>query len=182
MGACTIQLLRTALPDALIISTNSVSHSKTVKEELGASVCVDRSLPFALMAVRIQALTGYNGVDAIVDAVGVVAEGGEEEGKEIFGLLAEDGPRVYSTVVTGAQGRQVTAVPEGVRSKAVVGRMAFLGLHGGKVMRRLGELVEEGSFGLPLEVEVVGNGLEAIEKGLERLAAGVSGTKLVVAL
>ncbi|KAK4135536.1 putative alcohol dehydrogenase [Trichocladium antarcticum] len=181
VGACTLQLLRAVLPDATIISTNSLAHNDSVKMKLGATTCVDRRLPLDLLVARIRALTGGKGVDAIVDAVGLTAKIGPEESRRIFGVLRDGGPRIYTTVVTGARPEKVT-VPEGVKSKSIMGRMAFLGPHGDKVMSRLGEFVEEGWFGLPLKVEIVGSGLKAIEGGLEQLANGVSGTKLVVGL
>lgn len=46
----------------------------------------------------------------------------------------------------------------------------------------LGELLEEGKYKLPVEVEVVGKGWEAVEGGVEKLSKGVSRTKLVVSV
>ncbi|GAB1320048.1 hypothetical protein MFIFM68171_10258 [Madurella fahalii] len=226
VGAATIQLLRGALPECTIVSSNSPRHNGRLTAELGATACVERNggggggggctgshnrcvaelveaVRAACRAAAAAAAAGAgagagstsgegggdDGVDAIVDAVGVVeaAESEEEgQGRLLLDLLAKDGPRVYATVATAGRQKMVD-LPEGVRETVVSGRMAFLaGDQGGggmEVMKRLGALVEEGRFALPVEVEVVGTGFEAISEGLEKLRReGVSGVKLVVQL
>jgi len=46
----------------------------------------------------------------------------------------------------------------------------------------LGGLLESKEIEMPVRVEVVGHGLEAVEAGLKRLKAGVSACKLVVTM
>ncbi len=186
VGACAIQLLKMALPDAVIISTNSPEHNKKLVE-LGAATCVDRNLSTekVVEGVRKAAPEG-KGVDAILDAVA-----GAQEDEGLFGVLRGDktGLRLYSYVATG---REDVKVPNGVKSVEVFAHMMFMppppapsvlaNMANSAAMGRLGEMVEEGKFKLPLEVEVVGRGLEDIAAGLEKLKGGVSGTKLVVSV
>ncbi|POS69479.1 hypothetical protein DHEL01_v212127 [Diaporthe helianthi] len=54
---------------------------------------------------------------------------------------------------------------------------------GGKqAMSALGKLTRDGDFKPPLNVEIVGHGLESIGDGLEKLRSGVSRTKLIITL
>jgi hypothetical protein len=48
-------------------------------------------------------------------------------------------------------------------------------------MKYLSKLLDEDKYKLPLKVEVVGKGFQAIETGLEKIMK-TSGTKLVVSL
>ncbi|KAK5663826.1 hypothetical protein OQA88_29 [Cercophora sp. LCS_1] len=171
VGASAIQLLRLALPNATIISTNSPVHNKRLVA-LGAKSCVDRNLDAQKVVSAIKAASpGGKGVDAILDAVAGVGR--------LWDALRSDGPRLYSGVLTG----QEVAVPEGVKGTTnIVAQMMFQGKEGAGVMGKLADLVDEGSYELPQEVEVVGRGLEDVGAGLEKLRKGVSGTKLVVAL
>jgi hypothetical protein len=50
-----------------------------------------------------------------------------------------------------------------------------------RAMQYLHDLLEAGKYQVPLKVDVVGEGLEAIEQNLDRVPH-VSGTKLVVRL
>lgn len=112
-------------------------------------------------------------MDAILDPVTAAATQ-----PRVFEALNPAGPKLYSQVVTG----QNPQVPEGVKVTQVFGRAVF-GVPGGlQAMGYLAQLVEEGRFKVPVKVEVVGEGLESIEGGLERLMKGTSGTKLVVSL
>jgi hypothetical protein len=63
------------------------------------------------------------------------------------------------------------------------GRQIF-GTEGGlRVLPGLAELFENGQFKLPTNVELVGEGFEASQPGLERLIkGGVSGNKYVVSI
>ncbi|KHN94885.1 Alcohol dehydrogenase superfamily, zinc-type [Metarhizium album ARSEF 1941] len=171
VGASAVQLLRLALPLATIISTNSPRHDEDITG-LGATLCVDRHDPKLVATVK-SVSPGGGGVDAIIDAVG-----GAAENAELFGALRVDGPRIYSQVLTGDK----IAVPDGVSSVVVFGRMMFQLPGGMRAMSKLVELVEEGKFNLPLQVSVAGKAFEAIGTGLESLKAGVSRTKLVVSL
>lgn len=185
-----------------------------------------------------KASPGGEGVDAILDAVAVMAastdgayktttdmhdknkDNEKEKEKEsphaLFEVLKNDGRKLYTHVFTG---REVQGIPEGVRCTKVFAHMmlrdlqgrdfqrdmesgngvgggreggeggitsgGYKGIHvveGMDAMANLADLAEEGKFKLPLEVEVVGKGLEDVSGGLDRLKKGVSGVKLVVAL
>ncbi|KAK0645804.1 chaperonin 10-like protein [Cercophora newfieldiana] len=175
VGASAIQLLRHALPGATIISTNSPSHNKRLAA-LGASVCVDRNQPMAKVLAAVKAASpAQRGVDAILDAVGAAGED-----TQLFGTLNAEGPKLYTNVFTGKE----IAAPEGVEATKVFAHMMFVtpDPEGASAMVRLADLVDEGKYKLPLEIEVVGTGLDEIGAGLEKLKKGVSGAKLVVAL
>ncbi|KAK3368605.1 chaperonin 10-like protein [Podospora didyma] len=173
VGACAIQLLRMALPSAIILSTNSAMQNGRVAK-LGATTSIDRNLEPPKLVEAIKAASpGGEGVDAILDAVG-----GAEKNSALFDVLTADGPKLYSQVFTGAN----IDVPTDVSTSRVYGRMVFETPGGMLSMRKIIELAEQGKFKLPLKVQVVGKGLDAIGAGLERLKEGVSGTKLVVSL
>lgn len=171
VGASSVQLLRLALPLAVIITTNSPKHNDHVMK-LGATTCTDRHDPNLVEKAK-SACPGGDGVDAIIDAVG-----GSAENAGLFDVLRPDGPKLYSQVFTGNK----VVIPEGVSSVTIFGRMMFQLPGGMFAMSKLVDLVDDGKFKLPLQVNVSGNGLEAIGPGLEKLKAGVSGTKLVVSL
>ncbi|KAI4211280.1 MAG: hypothetical protein LQ351_005964 [Letrouitia transgressa] len=171
VGAGVVQILRLSLPSATILTTSSSKHHARLSS-LGATKAFDQRSG-SLVPDIISATPGGKGVDAIIDTVGSAAEQ-----KDIFETLRPDGPKEYAEVATGAQ----MQVPEGVKRQLTGGRMLF-GLPGGlNAMPTLAELVEEGRFRVPTQVKKVGSGFEAIPKGLEELKAGVSGTKLVVAI
>ena len=174
VGASAVQLLRHALPELVIITTNSPEHNDRVTQ-LGATACVDRTLGGAQLVKAIkQASPNAKGVDAIIDAVAGALDGNGA----VFDSFRDDGPKLYSHVMTGAK----VNVPNGVKGATVYGRMAFQVEGGEAAMARLFDLVDAGKFKLPLEVEVVGKGLDVIGSGLDKLKAGVSGKKLVVSL
>lgn len=143
--------------------------------KLGATAWVDRNLGGAQLVKAIkQASPNARGVDAIIDAVAGALDGNGA----VFDSFRDDGPKLYSHVMTGAK----VNVPNGVKGATVYGRMAFQVEGGEAAMARLFDLVDAGKFKLPLEVEVVGKGLDVIGSGLDKLKAGVSGRKLVVSL
>ena len=209
IGSCAIQLLRVALgPGVTILSTNSPSNNPHCLK-LGANTCIDRSYELEKLVSSVKNATPNKaGVDAIVDAVGATcpppssgsgAGGNHGKGQDqgnaflskIFTALNSSGPKLFSQVMTTphASATAVTqqiASEQGVKAaQPVFGRMTFEVAPGGmRAMSRLTELVEGGGgkFKLPLNVEVVGKGLETIGGGLEKLKGGVSGTKLVVSL
>ncbi|KAK3358049.1 chaperonin 10-like protein [Lasiosphaeria hispida] len=177
VGTSALQLLRIALgPDAVILCTNSPAHNKRLVG-LGATACVDRNLGAKKLVAAVKAATpSGKGVDAVLDAVAGV---GGDDSSGLWEVLRADGPKLYSNVFTGEE----INVPDGVRGKPVFAHMMLSVIKGGKAaMGKLGELVEEGKYQLPLDIKVVGRSLEDIGKGLDRLQAGVSGTKLVVSL
>jgi len=73
-------------------------------------------------------------------------------------------------------------IPVDVKHTLVYGRKVMTAPGGSRIFSALGELLASGRYVTPLPVTVVGEGLEAIEPGLQKLKAGVSGTKLVVKL
>jgi NADPH:quinone reductase-like Zn-dependent oxidoreductase len=174
VGGSAVQLLRQALPDLVIITTNSAAHKEKVTK-LGATAWVDRNLESSQLVKAIkQASPDGKGVDAIIDAVAGAADGNGA----VFDAFRGDGPKLYSHVMTGTK----VNVPHGVKAATVFGRMAFQVDGGGAAMTKLVDLVDAGKFKLPLEIEVVGKGLDVIGGGLEKLKSGVSGKKLVVSL
>ncbi|KAL3488179.1 chaperonin 10-like protein [Aspergillus germanicus] len=171
VGAGAIQLLRQALPDATILTTSSAQHHAHLLS-LGATECFERSAqddPSTILA----ATANGAGVDAILDAVGAAA--GQPA---VFSALNSTGPRLYSQVATGA----TVAILEDVSATVIRGPELFARPEGDKLLPGLAELLESGKYRLPVRVEVVGKGFDAIEPGLRRLQGGVSGTKLVVSL
>lgn len=169
VGAAAIQLLRNALPSSTILTTSSATHHPHLTS-LGATKTLDRNSPTLVSDIR-SATEGGKGVDVIIDAVASAATA-----TNIFDTLRADGPREYSQVFTGDQ----VSVPEDVKRTVVFGRKIFE-LPGGKnSMTALVDLMNQGKYKLPIEVQKVGNGFESIEPGLEQLKNGVSGTKLVV--
>lgn len=182
VGAAAIQLLRLALPSATtIVATSSPRHHERLIS-LGATACLDRA---AVTAAAIRAATpGGAGVDAILDAVGAAAAAAAQQQPDVsmsvfFDALRGDGPRLYAQVFTGDGG---AAPPAGVKNAVVSCAQAFQGPAGAEVMPALARLVEEGRYEVPQALEVVGTGFEAIESGLDRLAGGVSGKKMIVRL
>lgn len=173
VGASAIQLLRIASPSLQIVTTASSSHhSKLVS--LGATACVDRENPDIVEAVR-AASVGGPGVDAILDTVGGASDDNQPC---LFDVLRADGPRLYSAVFTGSQ----TSIPAGVEAATSSGRQTFEVLGGRSAMSALAKLARHGEFKPPLNIEIVGKGLESIGDGLEKLKMGVSRTKLVVTM
>lgn len=171
VGAGVVQILRLSLPSATILTTSSSKHHARLSS-LGATKAFDQRSE-SLIPDIISATPGGKGVDAIIDAVGSAAEQ-----KGIFETLQPDGPKEYAEVATGAQ----MQVPEGVKRQLTGGRMIFGKPGGSNAIPALAELVEEGKYRLPTQVKKVGSGFEVVPKGLEELKAGVSGTKLVVAV
>ncbi|KAJ5108182.1 hypothetical protein N7456_004857 [Penicillium angulare] len=170
VGAAAIQYLRLALPEATILTTSSAKHHGHLLS-LGATQAFERTADI----LDIKAATpDAAGVDAILDPV---AAAGQQ--KDIFDILKQSGPRLYSSVMTG----QNVEVPEGINGAVVFGRQIFGAKGGLGVIPGLGQLIESGKFKLPTQVETVGKGFEVIQPALERLMKeGVSGNKFVVSI
>ena len=169
VGAAAIQLLRLALPSATILTTSSTSHHAHLIS-LGATACFERSAQDDTSAIR-AATPGGSGVDAILDAVTAAAKQ-----PAVCNVLNATGPKLYSQVITGEN----VEVPEGIDSTAITVQ-DFFGTKGGQAaMPSLAGLVQDGKYKLPIPVDVIGKGFETIEKGLDMLMKGVSGTKYVV--
>lgn len=170
VGAAAIQILRLALPSsATILATSSPQHHAQICS-LGATKPFDQKSPSLIADIK-AASPGGKGVDMIVDAVA-----GGAARPDIYATLRDDGPKEVGEVSTGAS----IEVPEGVSRTVAFGRQILKSEGGEGAMKALGKLVEEGSYKVPVRVEVVGRGLEAIAGGLEKLRSGTSGTKLVV--
>ena len=171
VGAAAIQLLRLALPSATILTTSSAKHHGHLTS-LGATKAFDRSAQSDTSAIK-AASPGGTGVDAILDAVTAASEE-----PTVFTALNPTGPKLYSQVVTG----QNVEVPEGVEGTLIFSPQIFGAKGGIRAMPALADLIESGKFKVPISVEVLGKGLDAIEPGLDKLMKGVSGTKFAVSL
>lgn len=171
VGAAAIQLLRLALPSTTIVATSSPQHHAHLNS-LGASKCFDQKSANLVADIR-STSPGGNGVDMIIDAV---ASGASQT--NIWEALSAGGPRKYAQVMTGAQ----FEVPADVHRTNVFGPSVFGQPGGANLMPALTQLIDEGKYRLPVRVKSVGNGFEAIPKGLEELGPGVSGTKLTLSV
>jgi NADPH:quinone reductase-like Zn-dependent oxidoreductase len=173
VGAAAIQLLRLATPDCTILATSSPKHHSHITNALGANKAFDRNSPSLITDVK-SATPGSRGVDAIIDAVGA----GSTQ-RHIFEAFDSSGPKRYAQVWTGDEEIEV---PNGVDSVLFRGR-DITHLQGGKnIMLALQTLLEEDKYKLPLPVHKVGDGLDALAKGLELMREGVSGERLVVTI
>ncbi|KAF2098968.1 GroES-like protein [Rhizodiscina lignyota] len=170
VGSATIQLLRLALPNIVLISTSSPRHHAHLRS-LGATTTFDYTAPDIVHQIKRTSLGGQ-GVEAIIDAVN-----GIYTRPELLETLT--GPKHFAEVVTGQMAREI---PADVQHTLVFGRKVMTAPGGSGIFSALGELLTNGRYKIPLPVTVLGEGLELIEPGLRKLRAGVSGTKLVVKL
>ncbi|KAJ4410993.1 hypothetical protein N0V82_009097 [Gnomoniopsis sp. IMI 355080] len=171
-GAHAVQLLRFALgKSATIVATTSPQHHTSL-QAIGASGCVPRARQGDVKVLKAASPDGA-GYDALIDCVGAV-----EGQPQIFEALKEGGRRMFAEIYTGAQ----IKVPGGVNHQSVYSVNIFDADGGEKSMAYLAALFDEGKLQLPVKIEVVGQGFDAIGKGIEKLRGGVSGTKLVASL
>ena len=170
VGAAAIQLLRIALPDAVILATSSPKHHTLITSH-GATAALNYKSPDLVEEIKKASPTG-EGVEAILDAVN-----GIQIDPSLFQVLI--GPKHFAEVATG---QNVKDVPADVKHNLVFGRQLFGAPGGSGALAVLGRLVDEERYKLPVPITVVGKGFEAIEEGLKTLKDGVSGTKLVVSL
>lgn len=183
VGASVVQLLRLALgPSARIVATSAPGHHTFLTAHMGATACLDRVAQGDVAALRragapatSDAADAAAGYDAIVDAVGACAQQ-----PQVLDALRSDGLRMFAEGATGSG--TSTPVPEGVTSTLIIGHTIFNTDGGKDFFRYVAKLVAEGQFKVAAKVDMVGNGLEAVEAGLEKLRKGVSGAKLVVTL
>lgn len=173
VGSATIQLLRLAIPDCIILATSSPRHHAHLINYLNADHAFDRGSASLITDVK-SVTPGSRGVDVIIDVVGAGAMQ-----PDIFNVLNKDGPQKYAQVWTGND--QVQA-PSGVDSVMFRGRDLPQLSGNANIVPTLETLLREGRYKLPLPVRVVGKGLEGLERGLELMRQGVSGEKLVVIL
>lgn len=171
VGSDAIQLLRMALPSAIILTTSSSKHHAHLLS-LGATKCFERSAQEDTLAIKAATPDG-SGVEAILDTVTAAASQ-----PAVFTALSPSGPKLYSQVVTG----QDVEVPKGVNGTIIFGRQIFGAKGGMNAMPALAKLIESGKYKLPVQVEVVGKGFDAISQGLDKLTKGTSGAKYVVSL
>ncbi|KAF4630467.1 hypothetical protein G7Y89_g7671 [Cudoniella acicularis] len=146
VGGAAIQLLRLALPSATILATSSTKHHAHL--------------------ISLGSDSKRAGFDAILDAVTAAASQ-----PDIFSAFNPTGPKTYSQVVTGVN----VEVPQGVDSTLIYAPQIFGEKGGMNAMPGLTDLLQSGKFKLPVKVEVVGKGFDAIEHGLDKLMKGVSG-------
>lgn len=172
VGATSIELLRLALPDILILSTSSPPHHNHILD-LGADRAFDPKSPDVLESIR-RASPDGNGVEAILDVVNGVAVQ-----PRLLELLT--GPKLFAELLTG-KNMDKNNIPDSITHR-MAGMSNIIGKpHANNVFPALTDLLRGGKFKLPVRVEVAGQGFEAIEPVLKRLMGGVSGTKLVVSV
>ncbi|KAF4982429.1 hypothetical protein FZEAL_1947 [Fusarium zealandicum] len=169
VGSAALQMLRSALPNATILTTASLQHKERLSN-LGATTVINRSSSDIVSEVT-QAVPG--GVDAILDCV-AAASGNPG----VFAALRPDGPQLYSQVFTGDN----VAVPEGVKTYLAFGRNIFDAPGGKTAMSSLGKVLEEGTYKLPLPVKIIGKGWEAVGSGLETFGTRSGGDKALVTI
>lgn len=174
VGAAVTRLLRLALPDCTILVISSPKHHSRIRSTLGGAGDVFGQYSTSLIADLKSASPGSRGVDAIVDAVGA----GRTQ-RHIFDAFDPSGPKRYAQVWTG---EEEIEVPGGVDSVMFRARDASLLQGGRNIMLALQTLLEEDKYKLPLPVHRVGDGFDALERGLDLMRKGVSGEKLVVTI
>lgn len=120
---------------------------------------------------------GSGGIDAIVDGVTGLLHNGD-----LIDTLDLQGLKLIAEVVAGPSAQE--SLPQdklqgvhfercgGYEMMAVEGDWA-LGLE---------NLLQEGKYKVPLKVDVTGQGVRGLSGALQKLKAGVSGTKVVVSL
>lgn len=170
-GAAAIQLLRLSLPSATILTTSSSKHHAHLVS-LGATACFDRTAQDDPSAIK-AATPGGTGVDAIFDAVTAASDQ-----PAVFDTLDPNGPKLHAYPIGGLN----VEVPKGVTSTGIIAGMIFNKVGRPPVMSSLTDLLQNGKYKVPIKVEVVGHGFEAIGPAVDRLKKGVSGTKCVVSV
>ncbi|KAJ5565482.1 hypothetical protein N7513_001724 [Penicillium frequentans] len=163
VGSATIQLLRLAIPDCMILTTSSPRHHAHLTKYLNADYAFDRGS--ASLVTDVKSVTpGCRGVDVIIDVVGA---GGMQP--DIFNVLDNHGPQKYAQVWTGND--QIQA-PSGVNSVMFRGRDLPQLSGNANIVPTLETLLREGRYKLPLPVRIVGRGLDGLEKGLGLMRQG----------
>ncbi|KAF3767037.1 hypothetical protein M406DRAFT_61092 [Cryphonectria parasitica EP155] len=174
IGSCAIQL---AVAAGYEVITTASSHNFDYIKKLGANQAFDYNSP----TVKEDLIAAFKGKTI----AGAVANGSHaaEKGPEIVEICAE--------VVKSCPGKKfvaMTMVPswgpsyEGVQlkfSEALRGdkELASTIFHG-----YLPAAIEAGLFKPMPPVEVVGNGLDACQKGIDTLTKGVSAKKIIVTM
>lgn len=159
-----------ALPNATILATSSSKHHSAIRS-LGANAAFDYKSSTIVEDIKKASPTGV-GVEAIIDAVNGVA-------LNLSLLQVLTGPKEFAEIATG---QNVKDVPSDIKHHLVFGSSVLGAPGGSNLFSALGTLLKEEKYRLPTSVTVVGQGLEAIGPGLEKLEQGISGTKLVVTI
>lgn len=169
-GAAVIQLLRKAYPLLPILATSSVQHHSRVLD-LGATVAINYRIPSVVTDAK-AASPGAKGVDVIIDCVSA----GVSQ-TDITDVLDPAGWKKYAAVITGVP----VPVPEGVEMILGSATTLFDMQGGDQLISLLTQLVEDGTYTVPLPVRVVGHGLEGLGSVLDEVKSA-SGEKVVVTL
>lgn len=172
LGAAAIQLLRSSVPNCVILTTSSPKHF-THLTSLGVHKPLNRASNSLIDDVK-AATPSSHGVDAILDLVGAGASQ-----RDIFNAFNANGPRKYAQVWTG---QDEISVPDGIDSVLFRSRDWAQVPGGENIMATLHGLLSDGKYKVPLPTKNVGQGLEGLREGLDLMRQGVSGEKLVVTL
>jgi len=182
VGAFAILQLRKFLPASTVILTTCSTRNHDLVKSLGANNAFDPTSATLLDDIR-AASPSKGGVPAILDCVN-----GAAIRHDTLEALDAHGSKLFVEVPSGTN-IAPEQIPEGITAKkagayAIIEKMGMV--EGGSGLRDLmvafEGLLERKEIGMPLKVDVVGQGLESIEQGLDRLKKGVSATKLVVTL
>jgi NADPH:quinone reductase-like Zn-dependent oxidoreductase len=139
--------------------------------DLGANHAIDYKGPDVVKNIMAASPHGV-GVDVILDCVGA----GSSQ-TDICDALNPTGRKKYAAVFTGLP----IPIPEGVTKIDTSAEHIFKAEGGNHVIAEITRLIEEGIYKVPLPVMVVGHGLEAVNKAIDRVTSA-SGEKIVVTL
>lgn len=174
VGACAVQLARGAGYD--VFGVASAANGGYVRDVLGAAAVFDYRKE-GVVGEILGALDGRR-FAGVYDAV---SQGGAVEAcLEVAGRVGEGGKRFVSSVGFLPEG---VKVPVGVQTNRIWGSMSRHSLVGKTVFEDfLPGALEDGRFVPAPKAEVVGKGLENVQKAIDILRKGVSAKKLVVSL
>lgn len=158
VGANAVQILRVAYPSLPILATASPKHHAHVTN-LGASAVIDYRSESVTADLK-SASPNETGVDVIIDCVSAGASQ-----TNICDVLDKAGSKRYSSVRTGID----VLVPGGVDLIVASADLAFAAPGGDGIIPALTELLEEGTYKLPLPVRVMGHGLEELQEVLDEV-------------
>ena len=175
VGSNAIQLARAAGYE--VITTSSPKNFDYVKS-LGASSAFDYSSP-----------------DTVADIIKLL-QGKEHAGAMAVGSFQSKGNGAASVeacveIIASTQGKKFVAcagqppenLPEGVEVNFINSMLLAEDELGDTIYRDfLPDALQEGSFKVAPEPEIVGTGLEAIEEAIQKMGRGVSARKLVVSV
>ncbi|KAF4302491.1 Zinc-binding alcohol dehydrogenase domain-containing protein cipB [Botryosphaeria dothidea] len=174
VGAYAVQLARGAGYD--VFGVASAANGGYVRDVLGAAAVFDYREE-GVVGEILEALEGRR----FAGAYDAVSQGGAVEAcLEVAGRVGEGGKRFVSSVGFLPEG---VKVPEGVQTNRIWGSMSRHSPVGKAVFEDfLPGALEDGRFVPAPKAEVVGKGLENVQKAIDILRKGVSAKKLVVSL